>query len=280
MHIVADRSPADWLRRVSAQLERAEAENNLLLGLAMQAMEEPKRLASDLTLLSVIGADGVVGAAMRNRYNLVLTRLPDEALALLAEHLAACGVRFPGVIGPDDMAARFLRQWCTHVGGRAGLRQRQRIYECRRVAPVEESTGVFRTAAERDIPMLAEWWTAFHVEVGAAQMNDDPVAAVRRMVQRDDVGVWEAAGCAVSCAATVRRTPHGVVVAFVYTPPDRRGRGYATSCVAQLTRANLAAGAEFCCLYTDLSNPTSNAIYARIGYRRVCDSAWWGFETD
>jgi predicted GNAT family acetyltransferase len=59
----------------------------------------------------------------------------------------------------------------------------------------------------------------------------------------------------------------------VYTPPGRRGRGYATALVAALSAELLAAGRRFCFLYTDLANPTSNRIYQRIGYERVCDSA-------
>jgi hypothetical protein len=34
----------------------------------------------------------------------------------------------------------------------------------------------------------------------------------------------------------------------------------------------LDRGKRFCFLYTDLANPTSNAIYMRLGYRPVCDS--------
>jgi len=56
-----------------------------------------------------------------------------------------------------------------------------------------------------------------------------------------------------------------------------RGRGYATSCVAALTTRLLDSGKTFCCLYTDLSNPTSNSIYQRIGYRPVCDTQLWKF---
>ena len=35
----------------------------------------------------------------------------------------------------------------------------------------------------------------------------------------------------------------------------------------------LEEGRSFCLLYTDLANPTSNAIYARIGYRGIRDLA-------
>jgi predicted GNAT family acetyltransferase len=57
----------------------------------------------------------------------------------------------------------------------------------------------------------------------------------------------------------------------VYTPPSCRGRGYAGHAVAQLSRRLLAQGASRCVLFTDLANPTSNKIYAEVGYVRVCD---------
>ena len=36
---------------------------------------------------------------------------------------------------------------------------------------------------------------------------------------------------------------------------------------------------EFAMLYTDMANPTSNAIYRRIGYRLVCEPAQIAFGT-
>ena len=67
------------------------------------------------------------------------------------------------------------------------------------------------------------------------------------------------------------KTENGVRVSLVYTPSEHRGHGYASACVADLTSLLLAGGNAYCCLYTDLGNPTSNAIYQRIGYRPVCD---------
>jgi predicted GNAT family acetyltransferase len=79
-------------------------------------------------------------------------------------------------------------------------------------------------------------------------------------------------------AAKIRPTAHGIAVGMVYTPPEFRGRGYATSCVAQLSQQLLASGFEFCALYTDLANPISNHIYARIGYRPVADGIMYRFD--
>jgi predicted GNAT family acetyltransferase len=59
----------------------------------------------------------------------------------------------------------------------------------------------------------------------------------------------------------------------VYTPPEHRRRGYATALVAELSRFLLERGHRACFLYTDLANPTSNAIHERIGYQRIADAA-------
>ena len=63
----------------------------------------------------------------------------------------------------------------------------------------------------------------------------------------------------------------GVRIGAVYTPPEHRRRGYATATVASLSRAMLDRGRRACYLFTDLANPTSNHIYAEIGYEPVCD---------
>lgn len=59
-------------------------------------------------------------------------------------------------------------------------------------------------------------------------------------------------------------------VGSVYTPRERRGRGYASTGVAEVSRIVLAQGAR-ACLFTDQANPTSHTIYAALGYRPVVD---------
>ncbi|MDF5719317.1 MAG: GNAT family N-acetyltransferase [Rhizonema sp. PD37] len=66
-------------------------------------------------------------------------------------------------------------------------------------------------------------------------------------------------------------TPNGSSIGRVYTPPEYRKKGYATSCVAALSQTLLDRGCRYCFLFTDLANPTSNHIYRIIGYQPVCD---------
>ena len=70
-----------------------------------------------------------------------------------------------------------------------------------------------------------------------------------------------------------RPSENGISVGPVYTPPEQRGRGYATHLTAAFSQHLLDAGYRFCTLFTDLANPTSNSIYQQIGYRAVCDFA-------
>ena len=73
-------------------------------------------------------------------------------------------------------------------------------------------------------------------------------------------------------------TPSGSRIGPVYTPPECRGRGYASNLVAGLSQMQLDAGRDYVFLFTDLANPTSNKIYVELGYERVCDSVEYGFE--
>jgi predicted GNAT family acetyltransferase len=63
----------------------------------------------------------------------------------------------------------------------------------------------------------------------------------------------------------------------VYTPLEHRGRGYATRVVAEYTAARLAAGDPAFFLDTTWRIRPPNAIYARIGYQKVCEAAEYSF---
>lgn len=66
----------------------------------------------------------------------------------------------------------------------------------------------------------------------------------------------------------------------MWTPPDLRGTGFGTAVTAAATTAAMAAGARQVCLYTDLANPVSNAIYARIGFVQVGEESELTFTQD
>jgi predicted GNAT family acetyltransferase len=82
---------------------------------------------------------------------------------------------------------------------------------------------------------------------------------------------WTVDGEPVALAGAGNPTLNGVRIGPVYTPPERRKRGYASALVAHLSQHLLDSGHRFCFLFTDLNNPTSNHIYQDVGYRPVSD---------
>jgi predicted GNAT family acetyltransferase len=147
---------------------------------------------------------------------------------------------------------------------------RQRIHELRAViAPARPAPGRLRPARASEAEVLTPW-----VGDMLALIGDRRVAAdlARERIAGGNLFVWED-GRPVSMAGWTGKTPNGVRINFVYTPAPLRGRGYATTAVAALSQRLLDQGNRYCCLYTDLANPTSNAIYQRIGYRPIRDAA-------
>jgi predicted GNAT family acetyltransferase len=144
---------------------------------------------------------------------------------------------------------------------------REAIHVLREVTdPLRPSPGRLRqaTGAERDL--LIGWEQAFAIEAGVAVRSEAERIVSRRLAQGaqfvwDDEGPVATLVISPAIAGTVRIGP-------VYTPPERRRRGYASSAVAAASRRVLAGGARQCTLFTDLANPTSNQIYAAVGYRR------------
>ena len=72
-------------------------------------------------------------------------------------------------------------------------------------------------------------------------------------------------------AQTSRQLAHGTAVSGVYTPPERRGKGYAQNTVTAICRERLAAGMEYCTLFVDRRNPISNRVYRKIGFETLED---------
>ena len=252
-------------------LMMAEAENNLLLGVARGIARNPA-LAKDPYLATVGNATGVLACAVHIApYKLVITRANREPIAALARDVFAAVPNLEGVSGPSRSADDFALAWSRLSGVEPVLGMRLRIHEIRTVveSTLPTAPGRFRPAVSDDLNLLTKWTQVFVSEARIA----DPVDASRVVedaITRGRLHVWEDAG-PVSMAAWTGKTPSGVRINFVYTPRELRGKGYGTACVQALTKQQLAEGNAFCWLYTDLSSAASPNIFKRIGYWPVSD---------
>ena|SRR6478735_516345 len=264
-----------YIDLVAPLLGRAPARHNLILGLLDVLRRRPDTYQG-YDLWAVHDGGRLVAAAMQTPpYDLALAEPIDEAaLAPLAAAIVDAGVRLPGVVGGLSEADAFAAAWIALVGGGTETITRQGIYELTEVRERGDAEGRPRVATVADLDLIAGWHEAFIAEA-VPEFTGDLGSRARRMRSAiDDSGywLWEVGGRPVAMTGSSAAPPDGIRVGPVYTPPAARGRGYATALVAHVSRAALAGGRRACYLHTDLANPTSNAIYQRIGYERVCDA--------
>jgi predicted GNAT family acetyltransferase len=206
---------------------------------------------------------------------------PDPALASLAGYLYEQGAILPGVNGPDPLSAIFARHWSRLTGVSHRQKMALRVFELRQVQwPADPPGGRLRPVHRNAAAILSDWIFEFRREALEKEGEGEREWAegrAERALKEGGVYFWDDDG-PVSLVSRARSTPRGATVNMVYTPPRFRNRGYASMAVATLSQRLLEAGYDFCTLFTDLANPTSNHIYQAIGYRRVCDFAEITFE--
>ncbi len=274
MNVEHFRSAEEFLEHTRAALELNEAANSLMLGICGVLVEHPNRYRDTPCLKTVTDEGGLVLAAlMTPPHNLVVYHHRGDlgkGAEILVESVLRDGWQVPGIMGPVETAAVVADAWTAHTGCRSRLAQRLRAYELRQVTIPPPQRGRLRRATEGDLDLVAEWYCAFQQEIHGRADQEEAQRAAGIRTEARDVFLWEDGGV-VSIAMQNRPTRHGISVGLVYTPPELRGRGYATACVSGLSRLLLASGWEFCALFADLDNPVSNGIYLRIGYKPVCD---------
>jgi RimJ/RimL family protein N-acetyltransferase len=223
---------------------------------------------------------GPVGAVFiyTPEFPVLLSRVSGQAAAELARDLAAARRQVPGVNAVQEAADAFAAAWADRTGDAVTVYRQMRLFRLGELSwPAPGPEGAARLATEQDRDLLAEWFDAFAREVGDPPRQDHR-AAVDERLGYGGITVWEAAGVPVSIAGLTRAVAGMVRVGPVYTPPALRGRGYAGATTAAVSQAALDAGLREVVLYTDLANPTSNALYERLGYRPVEDRVVFSFE--
>jgi predicted GNAT family acetyltransferase len=250
---------------------RVEEENNMMLGIRGPAGSRPSWFGDDCYLAIVEHAGDVVACALRTPpFGVVITRAEAPALECLVDDLASTYETLPAVLGPESAASFFAQRWSQRAGTISRPIMRMRLFAARRLEPLtNQPGGALRVAEESDLPRVTPWAIAFHEEARTGVLLD-PARRIQEDVANHRLFVWDNAG-AVSMATSAGRTDRSVRIGIAYTPPELRGRGYASACVAALTQRLLDEGVAFCCINADLTNPITNKIYPAMGYRPVCD---------
>jgi predicted GNAT family acetyltransferase len=273
---------AQYAGRVMPWLVRDPIVNNVICTILEARTKGLAPVEPDGLWLTVEDTAGnPLGAAIQTPPRaLLLGAMPIEAARALADHIAVEAAGISGVNGPVTAAAAFRDAFAARTGASAKLVMNTRMFRLTEVIKPGGVPGRARAATASDRDLLVAWSAAFSAEATPDHPADDPAMAIDARLANGlehELWVWEVDGTTVSTARLSTPVAGVSRISGVYTPPARRGNGYASACVAAATQYALDHGPQACMLYTNLANPTSNKIYQAIGYQPVVDVQEWKF---
>lgn len=282
MDVAIYSNAADFLTKASDLLRSDEARYGLIYGIARLVSANPHHYGEEDPLFCMVNdSNGISAIAWRTPpYPVGLawrTGDPEEAVSLLIEFVHSRWAQIPEATGHREVTDPFADRWCRNYGTSIKSTMVQRIYRLDSVGDVPSIPGRMRLATLADKDLASAWQRAFMMEaLGPTNLNV-PERDITPFLERGAIYLWEYPEKPVSIVMKGRPTDHGMSFTLVYTPPEFRRSGYATACVAAACQDILRSGYDFCTLYTDMSNPTSNSIYMKIGFKPVCDSVQYSF---
>lgn len=199
--------------------------------------------------------------------------LDDLAAAVLARSEPVIGF-----VGRRRTAQLISNAWAARTGSTPTPRMSELYY---RLAELREPVGVpgaARRASVSDpaeVALLADWFCRFRVETGIARTPPapDPELLVQGAERGETVMLWCVDGEVVAAAGHNAVRGGASKIAPVYTPPDRRRRGYGAAATAAAVRSAQLLGAREITLFADAGYEPSNACYRGLGFEVIGEFA-------
>jgi predicted GNAT family acetyltransferase len=266
-------------------LMKRELENGLFLTILSNIKENFKHYGQEPPILTTITEDNEVKLISFRTppYNQVLSFSLDlRTVDILIDALIVRESELPGVLGPKAESERFAKLWSEKQNLNYKIIMNERLYKLEEVS--EETLGKrkFKLGDSTDEDLILQWGKEFMLEAlpeRDKEMIEGSLKRMRNRISENRIFLLFDKDKPVSMAQKAGKTPNGIGINGVYTPPSLRRRGYATECVAKLSQYLLDEGNNYCFLFTDLSNPTSNSIYQKIGYYPITDVDEYRFDT-
>ncbi len=227
--------------------------------------------AGVLHYLATVNENGCEGAACIYGGEVVALGASDpDAARALAHDLATLKPTITGVLGMASPCTAFLEAWTQLHGGSQHMAKHFRQHVLREILPVPIPPGRPRLAEASDLAWLLRAQGEIDAEAGWPPHPDREARTVRAL-DKGRYWVWDNGG-PVSYAGWTPALRPVARIAPVATPREQRGKGYATALTAALVRSLREAGFDSIVLATDIEEPITNAIYARIGFCPTTES--------
>jgi len=272
MTITRATGPQDFLHQTLEVRSLDPFRTNLIGSVATSIMGTERDTDACFWWLVENNQGKIVSLMMRTHVHpLVLTPMSSDLLSEAVDAVIAADPNLPGVSGPKELVEEFLRLFIQrHPNARPIKSTRGELLYALSTLKEPQYEGELITATSAHYERALEWMMAFGVE--AELIMDGVKESVAKKIENSELYFWQHEGQIVSVVghAAIVSGPTGKVARIgpVYTPPEFRGRGYASFCTAAVSQILLKLPAQLM-LYTDAANPTSNGIYTKLGYELI-----------
>ena len=258
--------PGEVPEQVRTFLESDELLNNVPLGFLNRVLKNPDSFPNFRYFYNVNQSKTDFYGHMLPKFPLALSSDPFHRAGELASYLREKQYSFDRMHSISSVGERFLKSWpeklnlveATDVMG---------FYKLTEVISARPTGGVLDLARSSDSSFLIRCRKGFDRETDSKPATNDEIKSwLQVKLKEGSMHVLRIQDRCVATATIGRQMKTAATIGFVYTPPELRGKGYASDIVAQLSQKILDSGKSSVCLFTQMKNPTSNGIYKRIGY--------------
>ncbi|MBQ6654531.1 MAG: GNAT family N-acetyltransferase [Erysipelotrichaceae bacterium] len=196
-----------------------------------------------------------------DKYNLMLYG-DRECVGELMHHLEENGYEYDGVLCPTDIGEELIKVSKELSDRECELMIGMDFMETRDYTGPSSSEVV--RPVEEDLDEMLEMINRFFMDCGLP----DKMEKEKLQNRLNDFRIIRDDGMIVSLAAYQPNTDTSCKIAYVYTRPQYRGRGYGRKVVNTIKNEILAQGMT-ATLNVDQANPISNHLYESLGFRKV-----------
>jgi predicted GNAT family acetyltransferase len=256
-----------------------ESFHNLKLGIASSIIENKIETTEPL-YFGIKENNQLIGCALRSNIDrpLAITSLNFKSIEKLIHLLSNNKTTLHGIVGEIQTATQFRDQWISRNNQNFKLSIHLGVYEANAIK-LPQLKGKIIVGTENEMDIIFEFVKGFcedcfpdkeHTNENIQKLCDRHIKNKSLYLLKNEYGEI------VSMAAYTRGSQNGGTVSLVYTPKKLRGLGYG-SLVTALVSNKILSEKKFVSLFTDLTNPTSNSIYQKIGYKKIGENIHFDF---
>jgi GNAT superfamily N-acetyltransferase len=263
-----DTTAKDFLERSSDFLYRREDLYSHILSLAIASTERQCPFSAPFWFATVLDNYGEIAACAvhANPDGLICTVIDDEKAARLIASEFQTALGFPHRISGPPETVRLLKTFFD-----AAKRQdlsKQKTWTIYRIDDAPKSPASFvgnlKVGTKSDEELVRAWGQLYDLEKPAFTSIEEFLV---RKLTRKELFMW-VHNDTKSIVTLSGKTKRGVRISALYTPPEFRGQGFATSAISTLVGKAIANGASFVTLHAQHGDAVEN-FYTKIGFKPI-----------